>query len=125
MIAAQLLGEKEVGLAALLGKRAGVVLDKTNQRADWSERPLSPSMIAYAAKDVLHLPDLAASLAADLVARGRLAWHREECERLIALPLVPKETDLENDWRLKGTNALSSKERAFVRSLFRAREERA
>jgi len=36
MIAAQLLGEPEIGLAALLGKHMGVTLDKTNQRADWS-----------------------------------------------------------------------------------------
>ena len=37
MLAAQLLGEKEIGLAALLSARAGVTLDKTHQRADWSE----------------------------------------------------------------------------------------
>lgn len=125
MIAAQILGEKELGLAALLGKRLGVVLDKSNQRADWSERPLSPPLITYAAADVLNLVQLASLLEADLAAAGRLEWHAEECERLVALPLTPKETDPENDWRLKGTNALSSQERAFARALFHARDERA
>ena len=33
--------------------------------------------------------------------------------------------DPENDWRVKGTNALSDRERAFVRELWEAREARA
>ena len=41
-IAAQLLNEPGVGLAALLEKYMGVRLDKRFQRADWSARPLSP-----------------------------------------------------------------------------------
>jgi ribonuclease D len=125
MIAAQLLGEPELGLAALLQKRAGVTLDKAHQRADWSERPLSEDMVLYAAKDVLHLPELAASLEADLQAKGRLHWHEEECVRLVALEIADREADPENDWRIKGTNALSSKERAFVRAFFFARDRRA
>jgi ribonuclease D len=125
MIAAQLLGEKELGLAALLGKRVGVTLDKSNQRADWSERPLAPSLVAYAAADVLHLRALADSLAADLATKGRLEWHVEECERLVKMEIPAKECDPESDWRIKGTNALSSQERAFARALWHAREERA
>ncbi len=125
MIAAQLLGETELGLAALLGKRAGVTLDKAHQRADWSERPLAPGMALYAAKDVLHLADLASSLEADLVAKGRLAWHEEECARLAAMDIATKELDPENDWRIKGTNALGAKERAFARAFYFARDARA
>ena len=48
-IAAQLLNEPGVGLAALLEKYMGVRLDKRFQRADWSARPLSPEMLEYAA----------------------------------------------------------------------------
>ena len=40
MIACQFLGEEKVGLADILGKYFGVVLDKQFQRADWSQRPL-------------------------------------------------------------------------------------
>jgi ribonuclease D len=50
-IAAQLLNEPGVGLAALLEKYMGVRLDKRFQRADWSARPLSPEMLEYAASD--------------------------------------------------------------------------
>lgn len=125
MIAAQLLGEPQIGLAALAAKRLGVVLDKSSQRADWSERPIPDHRAAYAAADVLHLAALAASLRADLEAAGRLAWHAEECERLLLSPMEPAPPDPENDWRVKGTNALSDRERAFLRELWSAREARA
>ena len=126
MLAAQLLGEKEIGLAALLSARARVRLDKTHQRADWSARPLTPPMVAYAAADVLHLAQLVESLTRDLEAKGRLAWHAEECARLAATVFsAGREADPENDWRIKGTNALTDKERAFCRALWEAREARA
>ncbi len=126
MVAAQLLGEKEIGLAALLSARAGVTLDKTHQRSDWSTRPLAPPMVAYAASDVLHLANLVESLTRDLEAKGRLLWHAEECARLAATVFsAGREADPENDWRIKGTNALTDKERAFARALWEAREARA
>ena len=126
MIAAQLLGEREIGLMALLSKRLGVALDKAHQRADWSVRPLPAGMAAYAVADVVYLPALVASLAEELAAKGRLAWHEEECARLTRTPF-PRERafDPENGWRLKGTNALTGKERATVRALWDVREARA
>ena len=57
-IAAQLLNEPGIGLAALLEKYLGVKLDKKYQRADWSRRPLIPEMLSYAAMDTKHLPEL-------------------------------------------------------------------
>jgi ribonuclease D len=126
MLAAQLLGEKEIGLAALLTARAGVTLDKTHQRSDWSARPLTAPMVAYAAADVLHLAQLVESLTRDLEAKGRLAWHAEECARLAATSFsAGREADPENDWRIKGTNAFTDKERAFARALWETREARA
>lgn len=125
MLAAQLLGLREIGLAALLSARLGVTLDKSSQRADWSRRPLSPVLVTYAAADVLHLHALVASLEADLVACGRLEWHAEECARLLAQDLAPSPDDPETDWRIKGSNALSPRERAYLRELWSAREERA
>jgi ribonuclease D len=125
MIAAQILGEKEIGLAALLARRVGVALDKSNQRDDWSARPLSPAQTVYAAADVVYLPALVDSLRSDLERAGRLEWHREECERLLRSPLDGREKDPDNDWRIKGSNALTSRERAFVRAFWEVREARA
>src|SRR5207244_2544554 len=81
-IAAQLAGEPAVGLAALLEKYAGVKLAKEHQKADWSRRPLSAAMLAYAAADTAHLPALREQLRARLTALGRLAWAEEEFARL-------------------------------------------
>ncbi|HLQ22431.1 MAG TPA: ribonuclease D, partial [Gemmatimonadales bacterium] len=53
-VAAQLLNEPGIGLAALLEKYLDVRLDKRFQRADWSTRPLSADMVRYAADDTRH-----------------------------------------------------------------------
>jgi ribonuclease D len=82
MIACQFLGEKELGLAAALRKRFGVDLDKQFQKADWSRRPLSPEMLAYAAKDTCFLIDFYQQVDAELQAIGRRAWVAEECSFL-------------------------------------------
>ena len=77
-IAAQLLNEPGIGLAALLEKYLGVKLDKRFQRADWSGRPLSPGMLEYAASDTHYLPTLRDILESRLAEMGRLEWAREE-----------------------------------------------
>jgi ribonuclease D len=83
-------------------------------------------MVAYAAADVVHLAALVESLTRDLEAKGRLAWHAEECARLAATGFsAGREADPENDWRIKGTNTFTDKERAFARALWEAREARA
>ena len=72
-IAAQLLGLKAFGLAALLERYFGVKLDKKHQRADWSLRPLTPSMLDYAAQDTRYLLDLKDRLKEELERAGRYA----------------------------------------------------
>src|SRR5690349_6688207 len=77
-VAAQLLGIKSFGLAALLEQYFGVKLDKKHQRADWSMRPLTQGMLDYAAQDTIHLLKLRDRLKADLEQMGRWDWAREE-----------------------------------------------
>jgi ribonuclease D len=77
-IAAQLLNEPGIGLAALLEKYFGLKVDKRFQRADWSARPLSPGMIEYAASDTHYLPALRDILRDRLAGMGRLSWAEEE-----------------------------------------------
>jgi len=78
LICAQFCGEEKIGLADLLGKYFGVQLDKRFQRADWSQRPLSDEMLAYAAEDTKHLFRLAELLEARLRELGRWEWAAEE-----------------------------------------------
>ncbi len=82
MVACQFLGEKEVGLAAVLKKHFKVELDKRYQKADWSKRPLPMGMIDYAVKDTTLLIDLYHELERELRKIGRLSWVEEESELL-------------------------------------------
>ena len=82
MVSAQLLGEEKIGLNDVLGKYFGVTLDKRFQRADWSQRPLTAEMIAYAAEDTRHLHRLMERFEARLVELGRRDWAAEEFQLL-------------------------------------------
>jgi ribonuclease D len=121
-IAAHLLGEPAVGLAALLTKHVGVTLDKKYQRADWSRRPLPPEMLAYAATDTSYLLSLRERLRAELEARGRLQWAEEEFARLERVRWTPAETNGGAYLRVKGARALSRRGLAVLRELLPWRE---
>ncbi|HEY4649602.1 MAG TPA: ribonuclease D, partial [Gemmatimonadales bacterium] len=105
-IAAQLLNEPGVGLAALLEKYLGVRLDKRFQRADWSARPLTPDMLDYAAADTRHLPELRDLLREQLVQQGRWEWAEEEFAILSANPRTVAEPVEPAYLRIKGAKAL-------------------
>jgi len=120
-VAAQLLNEPGVGLAALLEKYLGVRLDKRFQRADWSARPLSPEMLKYAASDTRHLPELRDILKGRLEAQGRLAWAEEEFALLDELRWSAPDGE-PGYLRLKGAKALKGRELAILRELFEWRE---
>lgn len=124
-IAAQFLREPGVGLAALLQKYLDVRLDKKFQRADWSARPLSQPMLAYAATDTHHLTQLRDILRDRLQEVGRLTWAEEEFHLLEAVRWAPRE-DSELDFlRIKGARALPPRSLAVLRELYRWRENTA
>lgn len=118
-IAAQLLGEPAIGLAALLEKFVGVRLAKTHQRADWSQRPLSTAMLDYAADDTRHLPALRDALRARLEAAERLAWAEEEFQWLENLRWTGPggANGGEAYLRIKGAKALHPRQLAALREL--------
>jgi len=120
-IAAQLLNEPGVGLAALLEKYLGVRLDKRFQRADWSARPLSAEMLRYAASDTRHLPELRDILRARLDERGRLPWGEEEFALLDQIRWTPPDGE-PGYLRLKGAKGLKGRELAILRELYEWRE---
>jgi len=124
-IAAQLLNEPGVGLAALLEKYLGIRLDKRYQRADWSVRPLTPQMLDYAAADTRHLPVLRDILRDRLRALGRLDWAEEEFQLLGAAPRLVVGSDQPAYLRLKGAKSLPGRALAVLRELYQWREETA
>ena len=55
MLAARFLGLRELGLDALLARYLDVTPVKSQQKADWARRPLTPAQEEYAVADVRHL----------------------------------------------------------------------
>jgi ribonuclease D len=115
-IAAQLLGIKSFGLAALLEQFFDVKLDKKHQRADWSMRPLTPDMLEYAAQDTRYLLQLRDQMKAELERRGRLGWAEEEFARLEGTRWEA-EDEMEGFLRLKGARDLTRRELAILREV--------
>ncbi|HEX7020231.1 MAG TPA: HRDC domain-containing protein [Gemmatimonadaceae bacterium] len=115
-VAAQLLGLRAFGLAALLDRYFGVKLDKKHQRADWSMRPLTPGMLDYAAQDTIHLLELRDRLASDLESAGRLDWAREEFALLEGIRW-PADDASQAFLRVKGARDLTRRELAILREL--------
>jgi ribonuclease D len=121
-VAAQLLGLKAFGLAALLERYFGVKLDKKHQRADWSMRPLPQGMLDYAAQDTIHLLELRDRLKHDLEQAGRWEWAAEEFALLEGTRWA--EDDPANAFlRIKGARDLNRRELAVLRELVPWRDD--
>lgn len=121
MIAAQFLGIPEFGLAALLRSHFGIELDKKYQKADWSKRPLTPEMAAYAANDTAHLLRLADLLRSRLEECGRSAWVAEECT-LVAANRMTDKGDGPLFLQFKGAGKLRPRSLAVLEELLRLRD---
>jgi ribonuclease D len=121
-LAAQLAGEEAVGLGALLEKYVDVKLDKRFQRADWSQRPLSEEMVAYAASDTRHLLRLRDILAERLEELARLHWAEEEFLRLENLRWTGGVKDEESHLRIKGAKGLPPRQRVILERVYAWRD---
>ncbi len=124
-IMAMLLGEKKTGLASLLELFFDIGLDKRHQRADWGRRPLTESMVAYAAADTAHLEALTSVLCERLEGLGRWEWAREDFRRLEGVRHQQVERDPRAFERVKGVNALRALARDRAFSLVEWREAQA
>lgn len=128
-VAASFLGMSSIGLAPLVAKLLGVHLPKADRLTDWLARPLSADARRYAESDVVHLFDLHDHLGAELEARGRLGWVRNECQEMVERSLKP--SDPSTAWwrvkearRLKGTAAAIAQELAAWRETHAAQSDR-
>jgi ribonuclease D len=124
-IMAQLLGEEKTGLAALLAKELGVLLDKKYQRADWGHRPLNAAQLAYAAADTAHLGILVERLRVRLETLGRWEWARQDFRKLEGVRHSTADPDPLVFERIKGGRSLRGKARDRLFSLHRWRDQKA
>lgn len=124
-IAAALCGYgDQTGYAALVRDIAGVELDKSMTRADWSRRPLPNDALEYAADDVRYLHGIHAHLVERLEKLGRTSWLAPELDAL----MEPKQyaPDPAEAWRrIRAAAKMKPKEVAILRALAEWREREA
>jgi ribonuclease D len=125
MIAAQLLGIEQIGLAALIERFFGITVEKEGQKSDWSRRPLSEKQLRYAVNDTRFLEQIADLMRGELSERGRLHWHRESCRAMVESTGRDRSRDPEEVWRIKGAGRLTRRQLAYLRELWRWRDEHA
>ena len=122
-IAARILGVKKFGLANLLESEYGISVSKQSQKADWSRRPLSEKMLAYAYDDVRYLLDLGAKYTGRLQEIGRYDWFVESCEFARRSVWERDERPEEDAWKISGWGKNSRKGLHYLRELWYWRDE--
>lgn len=122
LVAAELLNEPEIGLAALLKRYMGVDVDKKFQKADWSKRPLPQPMLDYAAGDTSHLIALRDILDKKLKERDRWSWAEEEFALLTDAPFNLADNEEPGFLRIKGAKHLKPQQLAVLREVHAWRE---
>ena len=122
MLAAQLLGRQRIGLGSLLEDHFGVAVDKSGQKANWSQRPITPKLLNYAALDVWHLPALRDLLTRELVKLHRLPWLEQQCRAQIEAGMTGFAPATENDWRIGRSERLRGAGLGVLHAIWHWRE---
>lgn len=122
MVAARILGWKQVGLGNILEQQFGVKLDKRFQRADWGKRPLAPELIEYARDDTYHLLRLSELQRDALEKANRLAEARVEFAKLTRVEWGEREFDPNRYGTLEGARDLDPVSLGALRELYALRE---
>ena len=122
-IAARLLGETKFGLANLLEGEYGIKVSKQSQKADWSRRPLSEKMLAYAFNDVRYLLDLAGKFSNRLEESGRFDWFLQSCEAARSNVFERSDRAQRDVWRVNGWGKLSSRGLNYLKHFWEWRDD--
>ena len=126
-VAGRLLGAPRSNLGAMVKQYLGVDLPKSRslQRSDWSQRPLTPPQLEYAANDVRYLAGLAVAVKKSLESLGRSEWAQEEFRRVQQVRYEAAEPAEDAFLRVKGSQRLNPRQLAVLRELHALREEEA
>jgi ribonuclease D len=125
MLAAQLLGRPRIGLGSLLEDHFGVKVDKSGQKANWSQRPITPKLLNYAALDVWHLPALRDLLTRELTRHKRMGWLEQQCQAQIESGTNGFAPATENDWRIGRSERLRGAGLGVLHAVWHWREAQA
>jgi len=116
-IANALLSENhQAGYASLVEKELGKLLDKSQTRSNWLQRPLTEKQILYAGDDVIYLYQLHTILEEKLKLANRKSWFNEESSSLS--DNITFQVNTEKLWqRVKGASKLNKNKLAIVQSI--------
>jgi ribonuclease D len=123
-LAAGFVGLGLPSLGSLVSVLLGVRLDKSEQLADWTRRPLSEATRRYAAADVEHLFPLTVELEHRLQDMGRETWAASECEHLRTTADRRVDPDVAW-WKIKGASSMRGEKARIAQSVASWRERRA
>lgn len=124
LVAARILGRKQVGLGAILAAEFKVEQDKRFQRANWGVRPLPPDHLIYAVQDTRYLIPLRERLAEQLKQAGFWDLAQEDFHRSC---LIENHQLVEEDhwWHIPHANELTPQQAAVLQELLDYRDEMA
>jgi ribonuclease D len=122
MLAARILGRKQVGLGSLIEAEYGIQLDKRHQRANWGQRPLPEYLIDYARLDTHYLIPLKEKLERELKQKNLLPLAQEDFKRLCQVEATPNNGKMDC-WRVNGVHHLSPQQAAVLQQLCIYRDE--
>lgn len=122
MLAARILGYKQLGLGSLLAEKFQVEIDKRFQKADWGARPLPPGLVDYARLDTHYLLELRDVLEQELRDRERLDLAREDFQR--SCYVTNGSRQVKERWeRIDGQQDLTPRGRTILNELCLSREK--
>jgi ribonuclease D len=125
MVAARILGEKQVGLGSLLQINFGVTQDKHFQRANWGIRPLTKPMLDYARMDTHYLFALQYLLESRLKERDLLELAQEDFSILCETQPPITEVNGFCCWKVAGSVHINGREAAILQTLCNYRDQQA
>lgn len=121
-IAAQFLAKRELGLGALLAEYFGAKKESQFQMIDWTRRPLSKDMLAYAVGDTKYLIRLREILSDELKSKNRIHWVDEEFKAIEEKGLVYEEKSF---MEFPGNAFYTDQQRSVLKNLFELRKKMA
>ena len=125
MLAARILGRKDLGLGHLLATEFGLDLDKRHQRANWGRRPLPPSMLSYARLDTHYLIELRDRLYEALAQADLLLLAKEDFQRMCQTPSAPLAAQVDSCWSIANPKEVDPRQAAVLQELCEYRDRQA
>ena len=121
-MAGRFIGLTQLGLGALVQEYCQISLDKKFQKADWTKRPISPEMLDYAAHDTQFLFTIYDKMTLKLQELERFDWCNQSTKHFLETNSISFDGNNDDSWRIKNSSKLPRKGLAYLKILWKWRE---